>query len=106
MMETPGFKTDEPDEPGRKVRVHHLRTVTCFGQTMLLPRHLIRAHSFDLDPKGGVTLVELMDGAEVLATGEAFCSTEDNYSRKRGLAIAYGRALEQWRQHSGLGGKT
>ena len=46
-----------------------------------------------VNPRGGITQVSITtpDGRELF--GEAECSFEDNYNKKRGVAIAIGRAL-------------
>lgn len=45
-------------------------------------------------PKGGKTFVEItMPNGETFA-GEAICSKSDCYNKKRGLAIALGRAIK------------
>lgn len=61
------------------------------GIRMLTLREL-RDRGLEPQPTGGITeVVILRDGREV-ATGEATCSLLDVFSRKRGLAIAVGRA--------------
>ena len=45
-------------------------------------------------PKGGKTIVEIQLGDSYF-TGEAICSKSDCYNKKRGLAIALGRAIKE-----------
>ena len=47
-----------------------------------------------ISPKGGTTIVEIhsQDGKQFI--GIAACSKSDCYNKKRGLAIALGRALK------------
>ena len=40
----------------------------------------------------GVTVCEIKEDDEVLSVGYAFCSSADQFSRKKGRAIAEGRA--------------
>jgi hypothetical protein len=47
-----------------------------------------------LSPKGGSTIVEI-HSEERQYTGIAKCSKSDCYNKKRGLAIALGRALKE-----------
>lgn len=46
-------------------------------------------------PKGGKTVVEITTPDGQAFTGEAVCSKSDCYNKKRGLAIALGRAIKQ-----------
>lgn len=74
---------------------------------------------YAVDPRGGMTVVTIYDrkpvhgstqaedgsyivygstywapSDDILAEGFAFCSNRDNFSRKRGLQIAFGRAVK------------
>lgn len=46
-------------------------------------------------PKGGKTVVEIHSPDGKAFIGEAVCSKSDSYNKKRGLAIALGRAVKQ-----------
>jgi hypothetical protein len=46
-------------------------------------------------PKGGTTIVEIHSRDGKQYTGIAACSKKDCYNKKRGLAIALGRALKE-----------
>lgn len=46
-------------------------------------------------PKGGQTIVELHSSDGKQYTGIAVCSKKDCYNKKRGLAIALGRAIKE-----------
>ena len=68
-------------QQGYKVRVLHFR-------------YLRDAESFEA--RGGTTCIELTtpDKAQTVV-GKSVCSTEDNFDKKIGNAIALGRALKQ-----------
>lgn len=72
---------------------HHRRLVpvTKFGQTTV-----------STDPRGGSTQVDIVDkDGQVMASGTARCSDQDNYSRKVGVSIALGRAYADLTGESG-----
>jgi hypothetical protein len=48
-----------------------------------------------LSPKGGTTIVEIHAPEGKQYTGIAKCSKSDCYNKKRGLAIALGRAVKE-----------
>jgi hypothetical protein len=48
-----------------------------------------------LSPKGGCTIVEIHTPEGKQYTGIAKCSKSDCYNKKRGLAIALGRAIKE-----------
>jgi hypothetical protein len=54
----------------------------------------IKPISFSVEPRGGLTLIEITtpDGTDL--KGEALCSKRDNYDKKKGVKIALGRALK------------
>lgn len=76
------------------VRVRHTRLVDFIVDDPESPDHGKRIYS----AKGGWTKVEIVkvddDEMEVVATGEARCSLLDNYNKKRGAMIAFGRAVK------------
>jgi hypothetical protein len=47
-------------------------------------------------PHGGVTTAELLSGEEVVGTGEAICSPEDQYVARIGRDKAVGRAISDY----------
>ena len=49
----------------------------------------------EISPKGGLTRIEITTPERENIYGEAVCSKEDNWDRKRGNSIALGRALQQ-----------
>ena len=65
-------------QSGNKVRVFHIRNMK----------------EGIVDPRGGLTKIEvtLSDGTNLI--GEALCSVKDNYNKKTGVKIALGRALK------------
>lgn len=67
---------------GYKVFVSHIRVLNMEDQSP----------NFVAFPRGGKTIVEIHTPDGVLS-GAAFCSLEDNYSKKTGVKIAIGRAL-------------
>jgi hypothetical protein len=72
-------------QSGYKVRVLHTRTYK-------LVKHLDQI-SKQLLAKGGTTTVEITTPDGKNLTGVAHCSNEDSYSKRLGVRIAVGRAL-------------
>ena len=72
---------------GYKVRVLHTRALKKVKK--------IGGDFSELSPKGGLTRIEITTPAGENTYGEAVCSKEDNWDRKRGNNIALGRALQQ-----------
>jgi hypothetical protein len=56
------------------------------------------SHGYVISPKGGSTVVYIghkgtdEKEGEIVITGEAVCSEEDNYNKRLGVTIALGRA--------------
>lgn len=46
-------------------------------------------------PTGGATYCDIILGEDILATGRAACSERDNFCRKIGRDIAFGRAVAE-----------
>lgn len=91
-----------------KVRVQHKRAYYGFDGVLTrgqyeevkagvrsIPQdnYLSDSYSEAVNPNGGETVVQITtpDGTEL--EGVAKCSTKDPYNRKKGLAIALGRAM-------------
>jgi hypothetical protein len=73
---------------GYKVTVHHTRNE--------IEKNRFCGMTYELDPRGGHTHIEVYDMAEQNSyIGEALCSEKDNYDKKLGVRIALGRALKK-----------
>lgn len=77
-------------------KITHIRWVEFENEDVLLPNSLIKKMKLTQHvlPQGGATVVRMLDG-EREATGVAFCSNRDNFSKKIGRMIATGRARKQ-----------
>ncbi len=89
MSTTPSVK--DLRAAGNKVRVYHYRR--CRGDNNLIPRKDFEKGDVNMDTKGGKTTVEIACPNGQTLVGEALCSKNDNFNRKRGLYIAVARAL-------------
>lgn len=80
---------------GAKVKITHFRV--CGECDEVHPAGLYRRENCtqDMLPRGGRTRAEVLLPDGRIVTGEAHCSTLDNFSRKRGREIAIGRALKE-----------
>lgn len=84
---------------GLHVKVQHYRLVNNEYMGGLLhttsqARAFKLKHGTDVNPRGGRTVVKLVDDADhVVAEGVAECCRTDNYSKQRGILIALSRAL-------------
>lgn len=80
---------------GYEVRVTHLRNAYILeGRVILAPAHLLRAFGVRASSKMGATVVQLKKDGKV-TTGLSVVHPKDNFNRKRGLAIALARALQE-----------
>lgn len=85
---------------GYKIKVTHYRYTT---SGRLLARHRIDelnesilAHiPLVIEPCGGRVSVEIETPAGLQATGHSYCSRRDNFKRKIGTAMAFGRAMKE-----------
>lgn len=50
-----------------------------------------------LGARGGSTICELLFDGQIVATGVARCHPRDNYNKKIGRAISFGRAMKSVR---------
>jgi len=50
-------------------------------------------------PRGGRTVVVLLDSNDNEFVGEATCSPKDNYCKKEGIRVALQRALQHYRSY-------
>ena len=79
-------------QSGWKVRVYHHRNIE---RGPFMPD----GRKFTLAAKGGTTEVMITSPGDIGTTsfsGVALCSDEDNYSKKRGVQIALGRACKAY----------
>lgn len=70
---------DELRHIGYKVRVRHFRLFDNFNNIL---------------PRGGITVVRITDEHGYTVEGTARCSNHDGFNKKKGVAIAIGRALK------------
>ena len=76
--------------------ITHLRRVAGFSG--YVPQGLIKKHGTTPEPKGGVTSAIIIDeDGEIISSGVAVCSDQDNFCRRTGRAIAVGRAFKKIR---------
>jgi len=79
-------------EKGFKVRVGHKRY---YGDNLWFKSEVFYNYPFEAEPRGGVCCLSLTSPDGKTAYAEAKCSKKDNYSKKMGVRIALGRALNQ-----------
>jgi len=84
-------------QSGNRVRVSHYRWYeTSLGDELLAKYEIAQNNIEVVDgpfPYGGMTKIEITTPDGESLTGVAECSDRDNFSRKRGVAIALGRAI-------------
>jgi hypothetical protein len=82
---------------GLKARVTHRRYVESEDyEGDLFTRYEWQELGLAPKPRGGVTEAELLRGEEVVATGQAVCSPEDQYVARIGRDKAVGRAISDY----------
>jgi hypothetical protein len=81
---------------GLKAKVTHRRYVKGEHYTGLYTRYEWREYGTVPEPRGGVTEAELLRGEEVVATGQAVCSREDQYVARIGRDKAVGCAISEY----------
>lgn len=91
------MKIEDLKEIGYEVEVTHLRWV--HGDEgpleIPIPTAYVEPHE-EIIPNGGVTVVDIFDKeGNVLSTGIAHCSIEDNFNKRIGRQLALGRAIYQ-----------
>lgn len=88
-------------EDGNKVRVRHCRAYKNIPGEYLTRRQfeerstamINKPYSAAVSPNGGMTVIQITTPTGEELEGVALCSLKDGYNRKKGLAIAMGRAL-------------
>lgn len=91
-------KIKELEDKGYTVKVSHRRPLLYHPEDEMFTRYDLKALSLKGDafnPRGGHTRVTIIDVDATVAEGLSYCSRKDNYSRRRGLQIALGRALKE-----------
>lgn len=80
-----------------KAFVQHVRIVNLDERFVPIPAEDIKTFGWGerVHPRGGATFVRLIEGGEVVAEGEAWCSDKDNYNKRLGRTIAEGRARKR-----------
>lgn len=95
------FSIQSLREQGNKVRVKHCRKYKSLpgeyltrGQYETATNILQKSpYGKTVSPKGGMTVVQITTPEGEELEGIAVCSDRDSYNRKKGLAIALGRAI-------------
>jgi hypothetical protein len=104
----------ELEKNGYTVRVHHRRITEAQlraaeeGHMRLkkdvpevpLRKFEIREMQKPIATRGGYTKVEIFKGEEMVAEGEAWCNTIDNFNKRLGREIALGRALKALKEYA------
>jgi hypothetical protein len=85
-------KISELRQAGFRVYVNHDRLVK---NVWLYDNATTKVLRPIVAPKGGTTIVEIHSPDGKQYTGIAKCSKSDCYNKKRGLAIALGRAVKE-----------
>ena len=82
---------------GWKIHIEHLRKVVGRdredGIIPLFARHEIPTET--RDPRGGITVVEIISPNGFSAEGQADCSLKENFNHKKANNIAIGRAMKK-----------
>jgi len=86
------YTIEQLRKQGYRVQVIHDRPVSFYQK--------IDGSVRVLQPKGGVTIINITTPTGETVTGAARCSEKDGWNRKVGNAIALGRALTQLHSHT------
>lgn len=96
ILNLSGLSVWQLRKAGYKVSVSHLRyTVAEFLNKRPPLRHALDIPKGLIHPCGGKTIVKVKEPGGIEYQGEALCSKEDNFCKRRGVRIALARLEEQ-----------
>ena len=92
---------DNLKSEGCEVKVLHERTVSGAKYEASKPVKMLKELNVTPFCKGGKTFV-FIKNKEGMFSGMAECSLEDNFNKKRGVQIALGRALKNFKKNNSV----